>query len=169
MSKQWPQGAEVGEILRGNDEIGLYKPDDTPSVIDGSLNKKKTMDVFASEIQDLQATSELSLGLQTASFSSLLFIRKVSDDVVRFTCPWYHVPTQASSINIDFGTGGALQIVGGGSSLTIDNTYTEGSPTIGVDRVEFQLTKVGAFAGLPSSTMLIMLSSGAIDTKLVLS
>ena len=50
MSKQWPQGAEVGEILRDNDEIGLYKPDDTPSVIDGSLNKKKTLLNFIKEI-----------------------------------------------------------------------------------------------------------------------
>ena len=42
MSKQWPQGAEEGEVVRGNDEFGLYKPDDTPAVVDGSLNKFKT-------------------------------------------------------------------------------------------------------------------------------
>ena len=52
MAKPFPQGADPGEEFRDNDIMGLYKPDDTPSAVDGSLNKSKTIGDLKTMIED---------------------------------------------------------------------------------------------------------------------
>lgn len=83
-----------------------------------------------------------------------------NDDTIFLTFNWEQIPKQATSIELVYGSG-AFRVHSEGTSLSMDATFTEGSPIITGKHVSVRLTKVGAFAVFTPSVAAFLTSWGS--------